>query len=178
MKPLTSLFLIGPMGAGKSTVGRLLAKKTNNTFIDSDEEIEHRSGASISWIFDKEGEEGFRRREQAMIDELTQRQKIVLATGGGTIIQSNNRQHLSGRGYVVYLYTSVEKQWERTQSKQHRPLLQQENAQQVLLDLFLIRDPLYSQVADITVNTDYCNAMITTLNIMRQLKNFDENING
>src|SRR5690554_2120390 len=101
------IFLIGPMGAGKSTIGRLLARELKLAFVDADHEIERRCGADISWIFDVEGEEGFRNREQKIIEELSQREKLVLATGGGAVLRPENRLSLSGRGIVVYLMTTV-----------------------------------------------------------------------
>lgn len=110
-----NIFLVGPMGAGKSTIGRQLAQLLGMDFIDTDTEIEQRAGADISWIFDVEGEEGFRKREERIINELTQKQGIVLSTGGGAVMSKENRNHLSARGIVIYLETTVDKQFERTQ---------------------------------------------------------------
>lgn len=109
-----NIFLIGPMGAGKSTIGRQLAQQLSMEFVDSDNEIEQRAGADISWIFDVEGEEGFRKREERIINELTQRQGIVLSTGGGSVLSKDTRNYLSARGIVIYLKTTVDKQVERT----------------------------------------------------------------
>lgn len=145
------------MGAGKTTIGRCLAEILHWQFLDSDHEIEARTGASIPWIFDVEGEEGFRRREQAMIDELTRQQHIILATGGGAVLRANNRRHLHERGFVIYLETPVAMQLERTAMDRNRPLLQTPNPEQKLTELLKIRDPLYRQVAHLIVpTTDGC----------------------
>jgi shikimate kinase len=148
-----NVILVGPMGAGKSTIGRQLAGILNYDFYDSDHEIEARTGADIPWIFDVEGEEGFRKREAAMIDELTQLDGIVLATGGGAVTREENRSNLATRGVVVYLKTSVEQQLERTARDRNRPLLQTDEPRKVLTDLMQVRDPLYEEVADVMVNT-------------------------
>lgn len=148
------IFLVGPMGAGKSAVGRQLARLLRLEFIDSDEEIENRTGVDIPFIFEKEGEEGFRKREVKVIDELSQREGVVLATGGGAIMNADSRNRLGARGYVVYLYTSVDQQLERTQRGRNRPMLDAENPEKVLGDLMALRDPLYREVADLIVDTD------------------------
>lgn len=142
------------MGAGKSAVGRQLAKLLHLEFIDSDEEIENRTGVDIPFIFEKEGEEGFRKREVKVIDELSQKDKVVLATGGGAITDADSRNRLGARGFVVYLYTSVEQQLERTQRGRSRPMLDGRDPEQVLGELMAIRDPLYREVADLVVDTD------------------------
>ncbi|WP_419811900.1 shikimate kinase AroK [Bacterioplanoides sp.] len=152
-----SVFLVGPMGAGKSTIGRLLSTELQCEFHDSDKEIEERCGANIPWIFDMEGEVGFREREEHAIDELTQLNDVVLATGGGAVMREQNRKHLAARGTVVYLCTSVDQQLARTAKDRNRPLLQQENPEQVLRDLFAVRDPLYRSIADIVIETDQRN---------------------
>lgn len=145
------------MGAGKTTIGRYLAEILHWQFLDSDHEITARTGASIPWIFDVEGEEGFRRREEAMIAELTNLRHIVLATGGGAILRPNNRQHLHQRGIVIYLDTPVSMQLERTAMDKNRPLLQAPNPEQRLTELLKIRDPLYREVAHLIVpTTDGC----------------------
>lgn len=150
-----NIFLIGPMGAGKSTIGRQLAQNLGMDFVDTDMEIETRTGADISWIFDIEGEEGFRKREERVIDDLTQRQGIVISTGGGSIVSKENRNHLSARGIVVYLETTIERQVERTKQDKKRPLLQDEDdLQSVLEALAQEREPLYKEIADITVDTE------------------------
>jgi shikimate kinase len=145
------------MGAGKSTIGRLLSKELDLPFKDSDHEIEERTGADIPWIFDMEGEEGFRNREVAVIDELTQLPRVVLATGGGAILREENRQNLASRGTVVYLETSVDQQYQRTYRDKNRPLIQQENPREVLESLLEVRDPLYRSTADLIVSTHLGN---------------------
>ncbi len=151
---VSKIFLVGPMGAGKSAVGRQLARLLHLEFIDSDEEIETRTGVDIPFIFEKEGEEGFRKREVQVIDELSQRDGVVLATGGGAIMNADSRNRLGARGYVVYLYTSVAQQLERTRRGRSRPMLNNENPKKVLEELMAIRDPLYREVADLIVDTD------------------------
>ena len=142
------------MGAGKTTIGRLLAKALFLDFVDTDQEIEIRCGADIPWIFDVEGEEGFRLREEKIIEELTQRDNLVLATGGGAVLKPENRQCLSARGKVVYLVTTVSQQLERTRRDQKRPLLQNlADPKQHLTDMMAMRDPLYREVADHIVIT-------------------------
>ena len=154
MRTPKNLFLVGPMGAGKSAVGRQLARMLHLNFVDSDEEIENRTGVDISFIFEKEGEDGFRTRESKVIDELSQRSGIVLATGGGAVLDPQNRSWLGGRGFVIYLYTSVAQQLDRTQRGRNRPLLENGDREQVLNDLMEVRDPLYREIADMTVETD------------------------
>lgn len=167
-----NIFLIGPMGAGKSTIGRQLAQQLNMDFIDSDSEIEQRAGADISWIFDLEGEEGFRKREERVINELTQRQGIVLSTGGGAVMSKENRKNLSARGIVIYLETTIEKQYERTLRDKKRPLLQDvEDPRQVLEELAQIRNPLYQEIADITLPTDEQSAKVMANQIVDMIDN-------
>ena len=141
------------MGAGKTTVGRLLAKNLGAVFYDTDQEIEKRTGVRVPVIFEMEGEGGFRKREIGMIDELTQIQNIVLATGGGAVIAPENREHLKSRGIVIYLRASVHDLYIRTRFDRNRPLLQNTNAQAKLEELFAARDPLYRQVATYIVDT-------------------------
>ena len=154
MKLPQNLFLVGPMGAGKSAVGRQLARLLHFDFVDSDDEIERRTGVDIAFIFEKEGEEGFRTRETRVIDELSQRQGIVLATGGGAVINPENRNRLGARGYVIYLHTTVQQQLQRTSRGRNRPLLDNADPEQVLTELMEIRDPLYREIADLIVETD------------------------
>ncbi len=152
-KDSTSLYLVGPMGAGKSTLGRHLAQVLGRPFYDSDRVIEEKTGADIPWIFDMEGEEGFRRRERDVIDELTAMPGIVLATGGGVVTQEDNRRHLHERGCVIYLWTPVEVQLARTRNDRNRPLLQTRDPQARLQALFQERDPLYREVAHGVIST-------------------------
>jgi shikimate kinase len=149
-----NLFLVGPMGAGKSAVGRHLARLLHLDFVDSDEEIETRTGVDIPFIFEKEGEEGFRKREVKVIDELSQREGVVLATGGGAIADPESRSRLGARGFVVYLHTSVKQQLERTQRRNKRPLLENGDKEKVLRELMEQRDPLYREISDLIIETD------------------------
>ncbi len=142
------------MGAGKSTIGRLLSKELHLDFKDSDKEIEERAGADIPWIFDVEGEEGFRKRETNIIADLRTMNDIVLATGGGAVLKQENRRFLQSRGTVVYLYASIEQQAERTAKDRNRPLLQADDPVQVLINLMEVRDPIYQQCCDLMVETD------------------------
>lgn len=154
MKNPGNLFLVGPMGAGKSTIGRQLARALRVQFYDSDHVIEQRTGANIPLIFELEGEAGFRAREKAVIDELTQLQGIVLATGGGAVLDPENRARLAARGRVIYLCTSVDQQLARTARDRNRPLLRTENPRARLEELLRVREPLYREIADLTVNTN------------------------
>ena len=149
-----SIFLIGPMGSGKSAVGKRLAARLHRAFHDSDHEIERRTGVDVSYVFEKEGEAGFRRRESEVIDELTRLEDIVLATGGGAVLDPMNRRHLSERGYVVYLEASVEQQFGRTCSGKSRPLLAGDDRRAKLAELMSVREPLYRDIADYCVHTD------------------------
>jgi shikimate kinase len=148
------IVFIGPMGAGKSTIGRLLSEQLEVVFLDLDKEIEDRSGATIPWIFDIEGEGGFREREMSVLQAIVEEAPLVLATGGGCVLKSENREVLSAAGDVVYLSTSVEQQLIRTAKDKNRPLLQTDNPQQVLMNMAEIRNPLYEQIADITIDTN------------------------
>ena len=154
LNAIPRIFLVGPMGAGKTTIGRRLALVLQRDFLDSDQEIEQRAGANIPLIFEVEGETGFRTREKAMIAELTQRPAIVLATGGGAILDPDNRRCLVRRGFVVYLQTSVNEQLSRTCHDHHRPLLQTADPRTRLESLLAIRDPLYREAADLIVTSD------------------------
>ena len=142
------------MGSGKSAVGRQLAERLGLPFADSDAEIEARTGVDIAYIFEREGEDGFRVRERDMIDELTNREGIVLATGGGAILLPENRERLSTRGTVVFLDATIDEQLERTRRGRHRPLLATADPRIRLEELMRVRDPLYRSIAVITVTTD------------------------
>ncbi|HFB66603.1 MAG TPA: shikimate kinase AroK [Aeromonadales bacterium] len=150
-----NVFLVGPMGAGKSTIGKQLAQQLKMEFYDSDREIEERAGVDIDWIFDVEGEDGFRVREKNIIEELTALQPIVLATGGGAIVEADNRRFLGGRGVVVYLDTSLEQQLERTRRDRRRPLISRaEDPEAAIQQLHEERSPLYEDLADYKISTD------------------------
>jgi shikimate kinase len=149
-----NIFLIGPMGSGKTAVGRQLARLLDRPFLDSDHEIELRTGADIPLIFEREGEAGFRHREREIIAELTARSGIVLATGGGAILDPDSRRDLASRGWVVYLETSVAQQAERAGRTRHRPLLAGRVPEQRLAELMQVREPLYREIADMITSTD------------------------
>jgi shikimate kinase len=152
--PLPKIFLVGPMGSGKSAVGKQLARMLRRDFRDSDAEIEARTGVDISLIFEKEGEAGFRRREREVIESLTLIDNIVLATGGGAVLDGGNRALLASRGFVVYLDASVDQQLERTRASGHRPLLDTADPAARLATLMAEREPLYREIANLTVVTD------------------------
>lgn len=156
MKPIpqSNLFLVGPMAAGKSSIGRFLAKRLNKKFCDSDVEIEKRTGVDIKWIFDLEGEEGFRQREAAVIAELTRDTNVVLATGGGSIVTPENRKFLAKYGIVVYLKVSIECQLQRLVDDDKRPLIDVSDRHSMLLKLLHERENLYRKIANFTVETD------------------------
>ncbi|ABZ78622.1 MULTISPECIES: shikimate kinase AroK [Shewanella] len=164
-----NIFLVGPMGAGKSTIGRHLAQMLHLEFHDSDQEIESRTGADIAWVFDVEGEEGFRNRETQVVADLTEKQGIVLATGGGSIQSKEIRNNLSARGIVVYLETTIDKQVARTQRDKRRPLLQVDDPREVLENLAEVRNPLYEEIADVIVKTDEQSAKVVANQIIEQL---------
>ncbi|GGC91446.1 shikimate kinase AroK [Halopseudomonas salina] len=170
---MRNVFLVGPMGAGKSTIGRLLAKELKYPFKDSDREIEARTGADIPWIFDVEGEEGFRQREEAMIAELVLESGIVLATGGGVVMREANRQALAANGLVVYLRTSVDQQLQRTSKDRQRPLLLNADPERVLRDLMAKRDPLYREIADIIIDTDQRGPKVVVNTVVARLLESD-----
>lgn len=154
MRGQANIFLIGPMGSGKTAVGRQLARLLDYPFIDSDHELELRTGADIPLIFEREGEEGFRRREREVIADLSRHERVVLATGGGAILDPDNRRDLSQHGWVVYLETTVAQQAERAGRTRHRPLLKGADPVVRLEQLMQVREPLYREIADFTVTTD------------------------
>ena len=172
MQDLPNLILIGPMGAGKSTIGRLLAAELSRDFHDSDHEIQARCGADIPWIFDVEGEAGFRLREEQVIDDLTVLTGVVIATGGGAVLREDNRRRLRERGTVIYLFTTVEQQLKRVAKDRNRPLLQRPDREQVLREMFELRDPLYRATADIVVRTDRRSPRGVVNEILRQVQRF------
>lgn len=153
MTPSDNIFLIGPMGSGKTAVGRHVARLLDRPFLDSDHEIEQRTGADIALIFEREGEAGFRKREREAIASLTMQEGIVLATGGGAVLDAQNRRHLAERGWVVYLETSVTQQVERAGRTRHRPMLSGVDPQLRLEELMKIREPLYRETAHYTAST-------------------------
>ncbi len=164
-----NIFLIGPMGVGKSTIGRQLAALMGMEFEDTDHEIQRRTGVDISTVFDFEGEEGFRRREKQVVDELTMRSGLVLATGGGVVLDPDNRRSLSGRGVVIYLSCSPEQQYRRTKRDRNRPLLQTEDKMSKLKNLMDEREPLYQEMADLVVSTEKRSANVVAKEIVKRL---------
>jgi shikimate kinase len=168
-----NVFLIGPMGVGKSTIGRQLAKLLRMEFDDTDHEIQRRTGVDIPTIFDFEGEEGFRRRERAVVEEMTGGAGLVLATGGGVVLDSENRRCLSGRGVVVYLSCSPEQQYDRTRQDRNRPLLQTENPMSKLQDLMEEREPIYRELADLVISTEKRSAVVVAKEIVLRLSELD-----
>ena len=173
MKKPVNLYLVGPMGAGKSTIGKQLAQELKYDFLDTDQEIEKRTGADISWIFDVEGEEGFRKREKNVIFDLTELQNIVLATGGGAVALAESRNRLASRGTVVYLTASVEQQLKRTAKDKRRPLLHQgpdQDQRAFLEQLNIEREQMYMEIADIVVSTDGKTVRAVANQILQKLQ--------
>ena len=168
------IFLVGPMGAGKSAVGKALARSLRLDFVDSDHYIESRTGVDIGFIFEKEGEAGFRRREADAIDALSRRDDIVLATGGGAVVTPENRRRLGRRGTVVYLLATPEQQFERVRHSTHRPLLDKPDPKGVLEALFAERDPLYRAIADIVIETDGARVTDVARRIREKLEARDD----
>jgi shikimate kinase len=158
------------MGAGKTTIGRQVAKSLGRKFFDSDKEIEKRTGATIPLIFELEQEDGFRKRESAMIKELSSKQDIVLATGGGAVLKKQNRDIMNKQGYVIYLCAPVEQLMRRTARDKNRPLLQTDNPKQTIKDLLKIRDPLYREVADLIMETNGLSVTQVVTKLKKVLK--------
>jgi len=170
MRHPSRVFLVGPMGSGKSTIGKQLAAALGLGFQDSDHEIQRRTGVDIPTIFAFEGEAGFRAREKSVIDALTAFDGQVLATGGGAILDPDNRRVLSSRGIVIYLHCSPEQQHRRTSHDRNRPLLQTDDPLQRLRDLMAVRDPLYREAADFVVSTEKRSAASVVKEIVRLLE--------
>ncbi|MEE4162598.1 MAG: shikimate kinase AroK [Woeseiaceae bacterium] len=170
MNSSQNLFLVGPMGSGKSAVGRALARALHRDFYDSDDALEERTGVDIPFIFEKEGEPGFRQREARIIDELTALDGIVLATGGGAVVNDDNRRHLGARGFVIYLETSVDQQLRRTGRGRERPLLTQVDDRRALLEALMAdREAKYREIADLVINTDGRKVQAVTRQILEEL---------
>lgn len=170
-----NLILVGMMGSGKTTIGRTLAKHLDKIFVDSDEEVQQRTGVTIPHIFDVEGEAGFRLRESAAISELMKRDNMVLATGGGAILAEQNRDMLRQNGIVVYLRANVHDLWLRTRHDRNRPLLQTEDPRAKLTELFEQRDPLYRQAADIVVQSGKQSVQALMLHLVDEIEAFRKN---
>jgi shikimate kinase len=167
-----NIFIVGPMGSGKSTVGKIISSELFLNFFDTDEEIEARTGASIDWIFDLEGEEGFRKRESKILEEMVQQNSIVLSTGGGIILSESNRELLSSRGTVFYLATPIAVQLERTSKDKDRPLLKNGDPGKILEELHVARESLYEGVADYIVNTEGKSSQEVSAEIIKLVKNY------
>ncbi len=170
-----NLILVGMMGSGKSTVGRVLARQLGMEFVDSDEEIIKRTGVTVPHIFDIEGEAGFRQREVVAIRDLVCRDNMVLATGGGAVLDEQNRLSLQQNGIVIYLKASVHDLWQRTRHDRNRPLLQTDNPRAKLTELFQQRDPLYTRVSDIVVQSGKQSAHALVLHLADQIKAYKNN---
>ena len=167
-----NLILVGMMGSGKTTMGRALARHLGKDFVDSDEEVQRRTGVTIPHIFDVEGETGFRQRETAALRDLVERDNMVLATGGGAVLAEQNRALLQQNGVVIYLKTSVHDLWQRTRHDRNRPLLQTGDPHAKLSELFRQRDPLYMQVADIVMQSGKQSAHALMLQLVGEIEEF------
>lgn len=168
-----NIFLVGPMGAGKSTIGRQLAEALGYRFLDSDHEIQQRTGVDIPTVFEFEGEAGFRNRERQAIEDLTEQDGVVLATGGGAVMVAENRQRLAARGFVIYLHCSAEQQHARTARDRNRPLLHTSDPLATLKELMAEREPVYRQVADMVVSTERRGTASVVKEILRRLQQPD-----
>ena len=163
----SNIFLIGPMGAGKSTIGRRLAAALGKDFVDADQALEERTGVEIPLIFELEGEEGFRKREREMLARLVVRDGIVLATGGGVVLSAENRSHLAQRGFVVYLDAPIDLLVSRVARDRHRPLMQTDDPKATMRELMRVRDPLYRECADIVVRSTHRSARFVVREILQ-----------
>jgi shikimate kinase len=170
MRKANNIFLIGPMGAGKTTIGRHLATLLHKRFVDVDHEIERRTGVTIPVIFEIEGEAGFRRRESTLVDELSHDEDIVMATGGGAVLMEENRRVLKERGTVVYLHADIDTLVERTRRDRNRPLLQTEDPRGKIEELLRQREPIYREVADVVVDTGLRAPTSVARDIVTRLK--------
>ncbi len=170
-----NLILVGMMGSGKTTMGRILARHLDKEFVDSDEEIQHRTGVTIPHIFDVEGEPGFRQRETAALAALVSRDNLVLATGGGAVLMEENRQMMQQNGIVIYLKAGVHDLWLRTRNDRNRPLLQTGNVHARLAELLQQRDALYQQVADIVMPTGRQSVHALMLKLANEIEKYREN---
>lgn len=167
-----NVILVGMMGSGKTTMGRALAKHLDKQFVDSDEEIQHRTGVTIPHIFDVEGESGFRARESSVIADLVKRKNMILATGGGAVLMEQNRAVMRQNGIVIYLKASVHDLWQRTRHDRNRPLLQTDDPHAKLTELFQQRDTLYQQVADIVIQSGKLSVHTLMLQVVDNIDEF------
>ena len=166
-----NIYIVGPMGSGKSTVGKIVARSLFLDFLDSDEEIEKNTGATIDWIFDLEGEEGFRKRETDELEKIVQLNSHVVATGGGIILSDHNRNLLSARGVVIYLETPIKTQVERTSKDKDRPLLKNGDAKSILTKLNTEREHLYREVSDHVIQTNNKSSQQVADQVINIIKN-------
>ena len=166
----SNIFLIGPMGAGKSTIGRRLAAALDKTFVDADHALEERTGVDIPLIFEIEGEAGFRKRESELLAELVLREGIVLATGGGAVLSARNCAHLAGHGFVIYLDAPIDLLVARVARDRHRPLMQTANPKATMRELMRIRDPLYRESADLVVNSTHRSSRFVVREILKRIE--------
>ncbi len=169
---LNRIFLIGPMGSGKTTIGRQLARRLGMDFLDLDLELQDRCGVEVSVIFDIEGESGFRQRESALLDELTRRDDLVLATGGGSVLDEANRRMLTERGLVVYLQTSVDQQLRRLERDKQRPLLQAPDRRRRLRELAEKRNPIYESCADVVIRSSGISPGAMAAVVTRRIRDY------
>lgn len=169
MNPASNLVLVGPMGAGKTSIGRRLAERFGLAFVDADQFIEQRTGATIASIFEHVGESGFRERERCALEELLAGQGQLVATGGGAVLDAGNRRLLRERGFVVYLRAGLEAQLRRLARDRTRPLLQRGDREQTLREMAALREPLYREVADLVMDTDGLTAADAAMHLGTQL---------
>ena len=175
MKEITNIYLVGPMGSGKTTIGNELAKELDLNFYDSDKEIELKTGVEIPYIFEKEGEVGFRIREMQIIQDLTKLKSIVLSTGGGSIISEKVRENLKNTGIIIFLEASIEKQLLQTSYNDNRPLLEDGDKRSNLEKIYRLRKPIYKNISDIEINTNDKNIKLIIADIKKKLNRFKKN---
>lgn len=168
------IYLVGPMGAGKTTIGKLLSEELGLEFKDADREIEERSGVDIPWIFDREGEAGFRLRESSALEQLSHMDGVLISTGGGAVLMPQNRELMRRTGTVIYLHTTVREQVRRTARDRKRPLLQSGDPAKVLAELMAVREPLYREVAHVVIETDSRGPKYVVQELTRRLQDSGE----
>jgi shikimate kinase len=165
-----NIILIGPMGAGKTTLGKILAKKYQLDFVDCDKEIEDLAGAKIPLIFEYEGESGFRKRETYVLEQLCNKKGLLIATGGGAVLKEENKKIMRSKGIIVFLNATVKTQYHRTKKDKNRPLLKDGNPKEKLAELYKVRLPVYQELADITINANRNSIRTVIEDIQNKLK--------